>query len=467
MRKTFYFIAIMALVSLLTGCNKDEEQINVPDPEISLNSTDVIVVSYEGGTASIGYEILNPVESSQILAESSEDWISNFSYTDTEISFEVAPNEGTEERTATINITYTYGEGLAVEATATVRQSFENAVPELKITETEVNVDADGGNAAIQFEIINPAADGEISAEPSEDWISNFNYTDTEISFEVAPNENTEERSASISIVYTYGDGLTLEASATVNQSGMAPEPELNLTTTEISAVSTGGEYKVSFTITNPANDGEISISTEAEDWISLVSYTDTEATLNILENIEKAERNATVTLVYTYGNGKTINAEFSVTQAPSEFDYVTVAEFFEGYYYGAYGFNGEHNYFITLSNLGYNENGRPLPFASYYQLDLYCDAPIDASDPRPIAGTYSYGGVYDTNLMTFASGYASAWGYGETIDVYTFNTTYTGGTVEVSYSDDGAMIIDAIITDYEGKTHHVTYNGPYDFYVY
>lgn len=463
MRKAFYFIAIIALVSLYS-CNKEEEKNNVPDPEISLNSTDDIVVSYEGGTASIGYKILNPVESSQILAESSEDWISDFSYTDTEISFEVAPNEGTEERTATINLTYTYGEGLAVEATATVRQSFENAVPELKITETEVNVDADGGNAAIQFQIINPVPDGEISAEPSEDWISNFNYTDTEISFEVAPNENTEERSASISIVYTYGDGLTLEASATVNQSGMAPDPELELTTSEISAVSTGGEYKVSFTITNPANNGEISISTEAEDWISMVSYTDTDVTLNILENTEKAERNASVTLIYTYGNGKTLNAEFSVTQAPSEFDYVTIAEYMECYYYGAYGYNGEQNYYMTISDLGF-DNGYPKPFAKYYQLDMYCGDPLDASNPLPIAGTYTLGGVYDTDLMTFSAGYSSAWGYGESTDNPIFSVTFAEGTIELSYADDGSMIMDIYITDEYGDKHHATYNGPCNIY--
>lgn len=458
MRKVFYFIAIIALVSLYS-CNKEEEN-NVPDPEISLNSTDDIVVSYEGGTASIGYKILNPVESSQILAESSEDWISDFSYTDTEISFKVATNEGTEERTATINITYTYGEGLAVEATATVRQSFENAVPELKITETEINVEADGGDAAIQFEIINPVPDGKISAESSEDWISNFNYTDTEISFEVAPNGNNEERSASVKITYTYGDGLTLEASAAVNQSGMAPDPELDLITSEISAASTGGEYKVSFTITNPANNGEISISTEAEDWISMVSYTDTDVTLNILENTEKAERNASVTLVYTYGNGKTLNAEFSVTQAPSEFDYTTIAEYIGCYYYGAYGNNGEQNYFMTLSNLGFEENGAPKPWASYYQLDLYCGDPLDPSNPLPIAGTYTLGAGYDTDPMTFSSGYSSAWGYGENTDTPTFRVNFAEGTIVINYPDNETISIDVNITDNNGDKHHVTYKG-------
>lgn len=538
MRKVFYFMALTAIV-LLAGCKNEKEEVNIPDPEITLSSTEDIVVSYEGGIATVAYEITNPVDGGKISAAASESWISNFNYdAANEVSFEVEANTVPEERSATITLTYTYGDGKTVDAVANLVQDafVETPDPVLNISESEITVKAEGGQSEISIEIVNPAENGEIAATAADNWITVTSATTTAIVLDVDENTDTESRETTVTVTYTYGEGQAIEETITVNQEGRVPDPELSLSTNEITVSADGEVAEISVEITDPADDGAISAESSA-DWITVTSANTSVINFTISENPETSPREATVTVTYTYGGGKeieetvTVNQEarvpdpelsipqtaitvsadggetevaieilnpaengqvvavsnvswITVTSANTSAVNLTVSENTESspreatvtvtYVYG----NGNeikgtitvnqeaaadlqtYDYEIELSaGSGYYSQSTYNSYITFnkdqyylYDFDFYSDGP--SSDNLPTPGTYNFS-EYEGRAMTFSKSYSQFYCYDEGIFA-----SFTAGYVEISYEGDN-MIMEGFLTDTDGKTHHVTYNGP------
>lgn len=111
MKKTLSLLLILSSV-LIIGCRKPAAETEVP--EIKLEQKD-FTVSDEGGTYSIHYQIINPVENGRISAEPSEDWIHDFKYDIDVITFTADANEQNQNRSAIVTIWYLYGENCFVE----------------------------------------------------------------------------------------------------------------------------------------------------------------------------------------------------------------------------------------------------------------------------------------------------------------------------------------------------------------
>lgn len=528
-------MAITALV-LISGC-KEKEEANIPDPEITLSSTEDIVVSYEGGIATVAYEITNPVDGGKISAAASESWISNFNYdTANKVSFEVEANTVTEERSATITLTYTYSDGKTVDAVANLVQNayVESPDPVLNISESEITVKAEGGQSEISIEIVNPAENGEIKATAAANWVTVTSATTTAIILDVDENTDTESRETTVTVTYTYGEGETIENTITVNQEGRVPDPELSLSTNEITVAADGDLAEISVEITDPADDGAISAESSV-DWITVTSANTSVVNFTIDENPETSPREGTVTVTYTYGGGKeieetitvnqearipdpelsipqtaitvpadggetevaieilnpaengqvvavsnvswitvpatstssvtikvdanvepttregvvtvsyiygdgtTINADFSVTQeaALPSYDYDFVMAKASGSYWSS-----GYNSLITFAD----SDGSNL-----YDIDFYSDGP---NSNLPTAGTYNYSD-YEYQTMTFSYRYSKYYNYIDNTSV-----KFSSGSVEISYEGNN-MIAEGFFTDLNGKTHHFIYNGP------
>lgn len=116
MKKFLLFTAMSAV--LLTGCNKPQNENPPADgPQIELGNQANLVIPTEGGTISVTYEIINPVEGGQISAEPAETWIHDFNYDNAnEITFIADPNEETQNRSQILTVIYTYGDGQTVQA---------------------------------------------------------------------------------------------------------------------------------------------------------------------------------------------------------------------------------------------------------------------------------------------------------------------------------------------------------------
>lgn len=208
-----YLILLLAVTSLtvLASCEKDNG-VSDTNPRISINEKETALPP-TGGTASIGYEIINPVENGELKAEPTVSWMSGFKVSETRISFAVEANSTGSSRPGIIKLTYTYGDSLSttldVNVTQETMQEGDVATPIIEFDEDPVNLPAQEGKGEITYSVLNPVTGARISAELDApcDWLTEINY-DTEgiITFDVAPNYSTESRSAVMNINYTYGD---------------------------------------------------------------------------------------------------------------------------------------------------------------------------------------------------------------------------------------------------------------------
>ena len=446
-------MAITAL--LLAGCDKEEQKL--PDPIINVDNEAVIELPPAGGTASFAYSIENSVENGYLTAEPSESdtWMSDFTITDSEVSFSVEANETEESREGTISLIYTYGENKTVNAVVNVsQQPGEEPVPTITITtEDPLTLAADGGSYTIEYEITDPTEDGSISADAGDaGWITDINC-DTEgvITFSVAANDTDGERQATITVTYTYNGTETASDAITVSQQpGEEPVPTITITTEDpLTLAADGGSYTIEYEITDPTEDGSISADAGDAGWITDINC-DTEGviTFSVAANDTDGERQATITVTYTYNGTETVSESIEAVQEANEppvqgYDYE-----YEMIYLSILNYGGTPcNYYITMSDTEGDAYG-----TARYVLDIYANS--DTS--MPPAGTYTMTANGGEN-MTASSGYSSTRIEDESGNVIV-NCKLAEGTITISY-EGSTMILDAVLTDREGNIHHVTYN--------
>ena len=182
--------------------------------------------------------------------------------------------------------------------------------------------------------------------------------------------------------------------------------------------------------------------------------------TAPVADNIY-AETEGTVSVFVTATNGQSLIASLNVAidgGAGGDYDYDIELTVFNGTYYSTM-FAVTHNYYTTLSDMPFDADGYSQNGGTYYILDLYAGEPADGNNPMLPEGTYSvdYSGTYPA--MTFNGSISS--GLSTTLDGdVIFNVDFTDGTLDVSYEGDN-IIIEGVLTDDAGKTHHIYYNGP------
>ena len=454
--KRLRITAAMAITALLlAGCDKEEQKL--PDPIINVDNEAVIELPPAGGTASFAYSIENSVENGYLTAEPSESdtWMSDFTITDSEVSFSVEANETEESREGTISLIYTYGENKTVNAVVNVsQQPGEEPVPTITITtEDPLTLAADGGSYTIEYEITDPTEDGSISADAGDaGWITDINC-DTEgvITFSVAANDTDGERQATITVTYTYNGTETASDAITVSQQpGEEPVPTITITTEDpLTLAADGGSYTIEYEITDPTEDGSISADAGDAGWITDINC-DTEGviTFSVAANDTDGERQATITVTYTYNGTETVSESIEAVQEANEPPAPQYDFEYEMIYLSILNYGGTPcNYYITMSDTEGDAYG-----TARYVLDIYANS--DTS--MPPAGTYTMtaNGGED---MTASSGYSSTRIEDESGNVIV-NCKLAEGTITISY-EGSTMILDAVLTDREGNIHHVTYN--------
>ena len=454
--KRLRITAAMAITALLlAGCDKEEQKL--PDPIIKVDNEAVIELPPAGGTASFAYRIENSVENGYLTAEPSESdtWMSDFTITDSEVSFSVEANETEESREGTISLIYTYGENKTVNAVVNVsQQPGEEPVPTITITtEDPLTLAADGGSYTIEYEITDPTEDGSISADAGDaGWITDINC-DTEgvITFSAAANDTDGERQAIVKVTYTYNGTETASDAITVSQQpGEEPVPTITITTEDpLTLAADGGSYTIEYEITDPTEDGSISADAGDAGWITDINC-DTEGviTFSVAANDTDGERQATITVTYTYNGTETVSESIDAVQEANEppvqgYDYE-----YEMIYINIINYGGTPcNYYITMSDTEGDAYG-----TARYVLDIYANS--DTS--MPPAGTYTMTANGEED-MTASSGFSSTRIKDESGNVIV-NCKLAEGTITITY-EGSTMILDAVLTDREGNIHHVTYN--------
>ena len=216
---------------------------------------------------------------------------------------------------------------------------------------------------------------------------------------------------------------------------GTSPELVINVTGENIEIPAEGGDVEIVYELTNPVEGGSVSASCEAGWIVDLDWSTAGKVIVSAEKNDSGESRTATLIVTYSWDGGESAD-DASLVQpaagAPSgEYDYEFEMTEFLGYFYEAYGNGGEDNYYVWVSDRPFSEDGYAEVGGTYYQFDMYA-APGTGS-------MYFYQGADETS----------------TVELY-----FTEGTLVVT-ADGGTYTFDAVLTDTEGKTHHVTYTGP------
>lgn len=509
-------LAIAAITAIfLSGCKKEKQEV-MPDPVINVDSETVIDLPPAGGSASFEYQIDNPVEGGQFKAEPEDTWMSSFTCEDGKVNFNVEANKEEEARTSSITLVYTYSGDKTVEATVNVSQEVmqqgEVPVPTIVITSTEpLSFTADGGQYSLEYEIKDAAQDGKISAEAGDaGWISGFNCDEAGVvSFNVESNTEPEERTATITLTYTYNGSETVNATIEAVQDAAAQggedaqelemsyrhityygsNPELHSYYTiistgpvdENSTVENGSTYLILdlYAAEGEANEenplptaGTYTVSETKANmtaWIggfapSKIRATDNNgnSTLNAklasgTVDVSYEDDNLIIEATVTDENGNSYHAVYTgpigetTGGGDEEYDYVfEMTHHLVKYYSGSY-----NNFVLSITDKPYKDDfGSYADDANACAFDLYASGGQTGDNPLPPAGIYTASKEYKDMIFSISSYYSTIKLSGNPYSIY-----IADGTVTISYEGE-TMTVDAIFTDTSGATYHATYTG-------
>ena len=110
---TGYYVGVSSNTYYNTMLGSIEEVVDAT-PIIDAND---VTLAYDATSGEIAYTVNNAVEGKSLSATTTADWISNISVTASTITFATTVNEGAEDRTATITLTYEGAEDKTVTVT--------------------------------------------------------------------------------------------------------------------------------------------------------------------------------------------------------------------------------------------------------------------------------------------------------------------------------------------------------------
>lgn len=190
---------------------------------IELNiETDIVEVPYEGGEYNIKYTIINPVANAQLTTENKTEWIQDITVSQDLISFNVKKNNLTETRETAIIVKYS---ALSSVSIITIKQDAAPA-PIIKLGTTEISIPAEGGSGKVEYEIINPIENIDISIQCKEEWVEFLDTKNSAITFNVNENITGENRKAIVNVTY---EGAEKQVSFTISQEKSDSQDLINI----------------------------------------------------------------------------------------------------------------------------------------------------------------------------------------------------------------------------------------------
>lgn len=235
------------------------------------------------------------------------------------------------------------------------------------------------------------------------------------------------------------------------NEPGTTPDPVLDVTTPIIQAAAEGGVYEISYTVENPVEGAELELVSDV-DWVKDPDCSAAgKVSVTVDPNYENTGRNANLLLTYKYGEGEIVEEEIIVHQV-YQYDYNFEAEHIYGGYFTERT-SDEPDYCLIFSDLGMSESEGYVANGTYYRLDICVgSAPEDYRNIVIPEGTYS--------LSKDPLRGNSFWGtVNSDVSEWVVSSLFTEGTVTVTREGDNSKY-EAVLTDEEGKIHHLTFDG-------
>lgn len=230
--------------------------------------------------------------------------------------------------------------------------------------------------------------------------------------------------------------------------------PTLTVSDTLIEAGQEGGVYEITYTLSHTIEGASIVVN-KFVDWIDAVDN-GSSIIVTVDANTEKEARAALINVEYRLGN-EFVYSDIRVNQEASTYDYSLNAQVADCEFYGdMFGRPGSpYSYYLMISDIGW-ERGN----AQVYCFDLFIEPHTNIlSIP---AGTYVLGERGKTEAGTFTPDASMYRINSSTATEYNY-VEFTEGTLTVEVQDSNYSC-DAVLTDANGETHHVMYEGPINF---
>lgn len=193
------------------------------------------------------------------------------------------------------------------------------------------------------------------------------------------------------------------------------------------------------------AREGALPTATCSAEWVTSIAVGDA-ITFSVKAN-EGEARVAAIVIKYSTIEKQVIIRQLSPGEAALK------ASYFGGIYYGSLYSPGMGNYFMHLSDNGFNEQGKDKPNSKYYALDLY--APLHEGNDKitlPL-GTYTLSTDDEPQLYTIGQAYS---GYRETNE--------DGASLDPSLYDNAKLVVEENKVTFsctiQGTEHKVVYSG-------
>ncbi len=351
MKKHYYFQALAATLACaafaFTSCEQaDVEEDDSLPPVLTIETEDVTIADHKNKEGlTVIYSLENPVDGGVIsvaVTPESPSWITVTDYeTEGVVTYDVDSNLEREARSATLTITYTYGDGETVSDDIQITQPGNTA--SVGISAQDLNITAAAGGHSIEYEVLgaDQVEAGTISAEVTnwipqlEDgeaaWLTGITIADNtsaegEVSFNVLANDTGSERRAVITLTYKYGETSVTKTVTVLQSSGVSirfVEDEVSkVDLNEYDAPETSSRAQIRYLETNVTSANYLTASATTPDGGEVEWITDfvTDQVVgwlffNIAANDTAEERTAIVTLTYER-DGITASDSFTLTQA-------------------------------------------------------------------------------------------------------------------------------------------------------
>lgn len=248
--------------------------------------------AFNGGGVEWSYNITQPVEGF-VLKAKGPDWVNDLSVVADKISFTVP--ETTTTRTGIITLSYSSAEDLKVSVT--------QRAAEINLDKTSVTLGYAASSSSFTYSIPDPQDGYTLKVEASHDWISDVKDNGSSIFFSIKENNSGSTRTGKITL--TYG-GISKEFVVTQTYSATS----IAFTPTFGSHDYTSGTYNFKYTITNPREDQEASVST-SDTWITGVTDSNGTVSYKVSTNTTGSSRSGKITV--KYGD---LSKTFTITQS-------------------------------------------------------------------------------------------------------------------------------------------------------
>ena len=375
----------------------------------------------------------------------------------------------------------------ACEPTPGVDDNPVEAVLELTSSQT-MNFDAEGGEGVITYTLTNPVEGTELTATCEANWVTVV--AGDKVRVTVAANEGDARETK---IVVAYGEAkfeVAVKQSAKPAKEYLYNEEMAYAERIDLSDYGFPYNY---YLIAFYSADGNILMGTvlvgpEGEEILSAGTYTADNGGL-LMEGFELYV-GETEEYFFEGGNGTivvggdidgyTFDIDLTNTEGQNfHFTYEGVVDAMDpkaglptedvnitvGYLWGEYyatKWSETHNYYITLSDIGFGQDGYALANGTYYELDLYSvEGTVDAEGYIHIpAGTYTFDAndtMAEWTLGNYYSGYSKV---DSTGTAYAAKGKFEAGQLVVTETNA------TLTVTIGGVQHTVTYNNELKLYV-